>query len=321
MTIARFRRSALAFYGALAVAGCGGAPMFPSTSAASSPLTERASHAWMAPRAKSGDLLYLSDVSTNDVDVFSYPRARMVGKLTGFGAPRSECADRKGNVWIADEQGYDVIEYPHGSTKPIVALSTPGAPHGCSVDPKTGDLAVTGGVGGVILAVYHRTKHNKWLDPKEYTDSSIRRVAFCGFDAQGNLFIDGLDKGKGGTFRMAELPRHATSLMDLSVNQSIAGAGQVQWDGSALAVGDTGVTPSVIYRFAVSGSTATLIGSTTLDDTKSVRQFWVDAASVIGPDFDADAGIWKYPSGGSPVKRIGSVHGYGATVSLAVTSK
>lgn len=318
MTIARFRRCAPAFCVALAVAGCGGLQTEPLPGA-SSFLTQHSSRAWVAPQAKSGDLLYLSDVATNDVDVFSFPRDRLVGKLTGFGAPRSECLDRSGDVWVADIAGYDVVEYSHGGTKAIVALSTPGAPRACSVDPTTGNLAVTGGVGGLILAVYHRTKHGKWLDPKDYAGSSIRNVAFCGYDAQGNLFIDGLDRG--GAFRLAELPHHATALIDVSVSQSIAGPGQVQWDGSALAVGDTGVTPSVIYRFSVSGSSATRIGSTKLDATKSVRQFWISGGSVIAPDYDADVGVWNYPAGGSLVKRIGSVRGYGATISPATSSR
>lgn len=320
MTIARFRRCALALYAALTAAGCG-SPTLPPGSGMLSPVARHAMHGWMAPQAKSGDLLYLSNVATGNVDVFSYPQLRQVGKLSGFGAPRSECVDGKGDVWIADVQGYDVIEFPHGATKPITALSTPGAPQGCSVNPKSGDLAVTGGVGGVILAVYHRTKHGVWLDPKEYTDPSIRSVAYCGYDAQGNLFIDGLDKTKGGTFRLAELPNHAMALVDITVNQSIAGPGQVQWDGSALAVGDTGVTPSVIYQFSVTGSTATPIGSTSLDQTKSIRQFWIDGARLVGPDFDADVGVWNYPAGGSAVKRIGAVRGYGSAISLAAGSK
>ncbi len=182
MTIARFRSCALAFYATSFVAGCSGTQTVPTNPATFSSV------------AKTGDLLYLSNLATNDVDVFSYPHLRLVGKLTGFGAPRAECVDRRGDVWIADVQGFDVIEYPHGATKPIAALSTPGAPRGCSVDPRYGDLAVTGGLRGIVLAVYPRGAHGRWLNPKEYTDSSIRKVAFCGYDAQGNLFIDGLDK-------------------------------------------------------------------------------------------------------------------------------
>jgi hypothetical protein len=308
------RCCALAFCAVLAVAGCS-AQILPSGTQSFAASGQRPPLAWMATQAKGSDLLYLSNVAAKDVEVFSYPGLRSVGKLTGFGAPRSECADAQGDIWVADVQGYDVVEFPHGSTKPIVALSTPGAPRGCSVDPTTGNLAVTGGIDGVILAVYHRTKLNKWLDPKEYTDASLRSVAFCGYDAQGNLFIDGMDKAKGGTFRLAELARHATSLVGIKVTQKIKGPGQVQWDGSALAIGDTSVTPSVVYRFSVSGGSASRTGSTTLDTTKSVRQFWVDGARVIGPDYDSDVGVWAYPAGGSPVKRINSVKGYGAAIS------
>jgi hypothetical protein len=318
MKIARFHRCALALYATLAVTACG-AQTFPLGSGTYSPLARHAMRGWMAPQAKNTDLLYVSDVSTNAVDVFSYPQGHAVGKLTGFGEPRSECADGSGDVWIADVQGYDVIEYAHGATKPTADLSTPRVPRGCSVDPRTGDLAVTGGVGSVILAVYHQTVLHKWLDPKEYSDSKIRKVAFCGYDAHGNLFVDGADKS--GAFHLAELPHRATAMVDLSVNQNIKGPGQVQVDGTDLAIGDTGVTPSVIYQFAVSGTAATRIGSTSLGNTKSVRQFWIDGTSVIGPDFDAYVGIWKYPSGGSPVKQFKSVPGYGATISNATGSK
>jgi hypothetical protein len=276
---------------------------------------------WILPEAANDDLLYLSNVATNGVDVFSYPQGHLVGSLTGFGAPRSECADRQGNVWIADTVGFDVVEYPHGGDEPIAALSTPGAPRGCSVDPKTGDLAVTGGINGVVLAVYRHRVHGGWNDPKKYTDSSIQRAGFCGYDAHGNLFLDGDDKARGGGFRFAELPRHREKLVDIAVTASIAAPGQVQWDGRDVAVGDAGVSPSVIYQFSVTGSSATQIGSTSLGDTQSVRQFWIAGPRVIGPDFDANVGIWKYPAGGPSVKRFTKVRGYGAAVSLAASLK
>jgi hypothetical protein len=323
----RFGHGALALCAAIIVAGCGEAqvrPMMPEPGGAlqnSASLANREGRSWMLPEAANDDLLYLSDVSTNNVEVFSYPRGRLVGTLTGFGAPRSECADGQGNVWIADTIGFDVIEYPHGGDKPIHALSTPGAPRGCSVDPKTGDLAVTGGINGVILAVYRHGARGGWNDPKKYTDSSIRRAAFCGYDVDGDLFLDGFEKARGGAFRLAELPRHRQELVNIAVTASIAAPGQVQWDGQNVAVGDTGVSPSVIYQFSVAGGSAMQIGSTSLGGTKSVRQFWIAGARVIGPDFNANVGVWKYPAGGSAVKQITKVRGYGAAVSLAANSK
>jgi hypothetical protein len=139
---------------------------------------------------------------------------------------------------------------------------------------------------------------------------------FCGYDDAGNLFIDGTRKAKGGSFRLAELPRGAVAVVNLSVNQSISAPGQVQWDGKHLAVGDAGISPSVIYRFAISGNSATKVGATTLDDSASVRQFWIQAKSLVGPDFDSDVRFWNYPAGGSPTKTIKTVRGFGAAVSL-----
>ncbi len=316
MTIARAALCVAALLGAIVVSACGMAGQPPSAAATSS----RSSESWTLPEAQSQDLLYLSDVQTNDVYVFSYPQGKLVGTLKAFGAPRSECVDRKGNVWIADVQGYDVVEYAHGGTKPLVALSTPWAPRGCSVDPHSDTLAVTGGDKGMILAVYHHSSHHQWRDPQTYTDTDMGAGYFCGYDAHGNLFIDGLDKARGGTFRLAELPRRGKSLTNVAVSQSITAPGEVQWDGKYVAIGDTGVTPSVIYQFSVSGSSATQVGSTVLGGTKSVRQFWIDGTRVVGPDYNTDAGIWKYPMGGSPVTQITTVHGYGAAISAAAGS-
>ncbi len=271
------------------------------------------------PQASSGDLLYLSDVAKNDVEILSYPQGRHIGTLRTLGAPRAECADAQGNVWIADTQGFDVVEYPHGISKPIAELSTPSAPRGCSVNSKGDQLAVTGGRGGIVLVVYHRRPGGAWHDPRTYTDAAMKRVAFCGFDAAGNLFIDGA--GNGGVFHLAELPHGGTALVDITVNASIAAPGQVQWDGTNLAVGDAGVTPSVIYQLSVSGSAATTVGSTTLDGTTSVAQFWIQGSRLIGPGLHSAVGIWKYPAGGNPIKTITSVRGYGAAVSLGAGSQ
>ncbi|MBV9333286.1 MAG: hypothetical protein JO146_04710, partial [Candidatus Eremiobacteraeota bacterium] len=57
-----------------------------------------------------------------------------------------------------------------------------------------------------------------------------------------------------------------------------------------------------------------------LAGTKSVRQFWIEGSQIVGPDFDAAVGIWKYPAGGNPVQTITGVRGYGAAVSLSTGS-
>lgn len=311
MTIARTALCVAALAGGLTISACGSLHALPQAVAPSDSGISA---------DRSADLLYLSDLKTNDVYVFSYPRLKLVGTLSAFGAPRGECADRNGNVWIADAQGYDVVEYAHGGTKAVAALSTPWAPRGCSVDPHSDTLAVTGGNGGSVLAIFHRSAHDVWRDARQYTDTSIKAAYFCGYDGHGNLFVDGLSKAKGGTFRLVELQRRAKSLTDVTFNQTIVTPGQVQWDGEHLAIGDAAASPAVVYQFSVSGSVATRVGSTVLDGTKSVRQFWIDGNRVVGPDYDSSAGLWKYPAGGSPTNQVTTVHGYGAAVSSAASS-
>lgn len=270
----------------------------------------------MAREAKSENLLYVSDPKTKDVYVYSYPRARLVGTLTGFGEPRSVCADADGDVFIADVVAYAVLEYKHGGAKPIAALSTPGRPEGCSVDPVRGGLAVSGGVNGIVVSIFRYSAHHQWRAEQTYTDSALRRASFCGYDDRGDLFIDGLNHS--GAFLLVELPRGATTFETIVLNATIKRPGQVQWDGTDVAVGDAGAVPSVIDRFSISGSSGTQVGSTKLDSAKGVAQFWIAGARVVGPDFEKDdVGFWGYPAGGSPTKTIARVYGYGAAVSVA----
>jgi len=290
----------------VALASCSGVQSQPGETAGALPPAAR--------EATNEASLYLSNVRTNDVDIYSYPAGRMVGKLTGFGKPRSECTDAQGDVWIADPVALAILEYAPGTKAPIAALSTPGAPNGCSVSPVNGDLAVTGGHNGVVVAVFHRSAHNHWRDQHDFTDTAMRVGYFCGYDARGNLFVDGLSTKRNGSFRLAELPHRATALVDVAVKQQIAMPGQVQWDGRHIAIGDSGVKPSVVYQFSIGGSGAKMVGATTLDGTTSVRQFWIDGTSIIGPDFGKNVGVWNYPQGGARTKTI-DVTGFGAAVS------
>ena len=82
---------------AVLLTGCGGSPL--PSGATSSPLQRIASPdrlsragSWMKSEAKRGDLLYISDQGTRHIDVFSYPRGKLVGKLYGFVAPRESAS-------------------------------------------------------------------------------------------------------------------------------------------------------------------------------------------------------------------------------------
>ena len=73
-----------------------------------------------------------------------------------------------------------------------------------------------------------------------------------------------------------------------------------------------------IYQFAINGEKGTKVGSTPLNGSVGVTQFWIEQANVIGPElFTNDVGIWAYPAGGSAKKTItgGFDVPLGATVS------
>jgi hypothetical protein len=270
---------------------------------------------WMAPDAKTNDLLYVSSNINGDVYVYSYPHGSLKGTLTGFSSPAGECVDKSGHIFITSGSG--ILEYAHGGTTPIATLKDAGSAQGCSVDPKTGDLAVTNystpssAQGNV--AIYKNAKGS----PTYLTDSKIYYEGFCGYDNAGNLFVDGRPRNSG-ELKLSEIPSGRTSFKSINLNQTITGAGGVQWDGKHLALGNDTEGSGTIYQFAINGEKGTKVGSTALNGSSGVVQFWIEQARVIGPEYLAnDVGIWAYPAGGSAKKTItGGFDGpMGATVS------
>src|SRR5579863_7022790 len=228
------------------------------------------------PQPKGRKLLYVSSDFDQPVSVYTFPGGKLVGTLTGPSGPRGLCANRAGDVFVPFIYiPGGVYEYAHGGGAPIAELGLLyDNPNGCSIDPKTGALAVVAGPNHerAALAVYRYNK-GKWGLAKGYSIPSMASSDFCGYDDKGNLFVDGATNT--GTFALAELPAGGKAFITISVTQSPNAPGQVQWDGKHLAIGDTGVSPSIIYQFDVSGGVAKKVGSTTLRDSTMVEQFWI----------------------------------------------
>jgi hypothetical protein len=274
------------------------------------------------PDTKSQRLLYVSnDGSPFVVYVLSYPSGKKVGTLDGFFGPGGECTEASGDVFITDTAeggaGY-IYEYAHGGTSPIVTLDDPFTwPNGCAVDPTAGNLAVIS-VGGA--AVFPNASGT----PAAYTDSTLSEMTYGAYDNKGNLFVDGT-ASSSGRFAFAELPRGASTFTNISVSDSFENAGSVQWDGSYITVQTTGNSGRVvlIYRLAVSGSSATVVGTTTLTSNRNRfegGQYWIQGSSVIGPaNRGKSVAIWRYPQGGHSKKMIRGAgnSARGVTVSVA----
>jgi hypothetical protein len=232
------------------------------------------------------DLLYISNLGNDTVTAYIYPQGGLVGTLTGFDQPDGECVDRVGDVFITNFKGSNILEYPHGSSSPSATISDSGEhPAGCSVDPINGELAVTnsytfsGEAGSISLYRYNHRRG--WSLLQMYSDSTFFYMYFCGYDARGNLFVDGLT-GYSGSFIFAELPAGHKTFTHIKLNRNIESPGQVQWDGAHIAVGNQG-GDATVYRFRINGNSGRLIGSTPLDHSKSLAQFWIQGRTVVGP--------------------------------------
>jgi hypothetical protein len=248
----------------------------------------------MSPDAKSHNLLYVTDTASRAVDVYTYPGLKYAGQLTGFAWPLGACTDKAGIVWIADGGGA-VYEYAHGGTSPINTLTTGMyQPSGCAVDPKTGDLAVANGNDEVLVLP------NAAGSPTAYRDFNFAQTAFLSYDNHDNLFVDGTDGSN--FFHYAELPAGSEAFTDITLNgfPIMQYAGDVQWDGTNMGIGDTQWT---IYQ--TQGSN--VVSTTTLSSTCAFAFYIVPAKkTVIAPDQCGSnlVGVYAYPAGGSPTKVI-----------------
>lgn len=321
------------------LSGCagGGAGWQPSAAAPSANARAHASvgGSWILPEAKNDDLLYISDLIGQVVDIYTYKSHKLVGTLTGFFNPEGLCVDPAGDVYVTNDTSdgvHQISEYAHGSTTVLRTINDPdGRANGCSVDPKTGDLAVANLWGATDrqgnVAVWAHASGS----PTAYSNPNIYYYYYCAYDNHGNLFADG--ETYGSVFGLGELHPGGKKLKFVPVDQTIYLPGGVQWDGKYLAVGDQVAVKhnftSTIYDFAIAKGAATTVNTMVLTGSNEVAQFWIPFVDVggrhgegkllIGPNQNgADTLIWDYPGGGNPIQTIsGETDPIGATVSLA----
>jgi DNA-binding beta-propeller fold protein YncE len=267
---------------------------------------------WVSRSASSASqLLYVSDLATDDVYIFAYPQGTLEGKLTGFGAPFGLCSDTSGNVYVADNARAAVYEYAHGSNKRIATIKDTGeAPYSCAVDPTSGTLAVTnystkGGREGSI-SVYTSAQSK----PKKYKDPYVVNMLFCTYDNAGNLFADANFSFSTGTeFALAQLPKGGTSLTSMTSTGRISRPGGVAWDGQDIGLLDGsyfGIDGPTIWKISdAASSQGTFLSHVYLSDATSPLEFWTDGTNAVVANFGlGNVGVFNYQSGGAPTQTI-----------------
>lgn len=294
---------------ALAAAACSGgsAPVLPGASSAGKPAALK--------DAARQNLLYVSDDTAGTVYIYSFPWAKLEGKITNLAGPSSICADDAGHVWILESQTSKIVEYDHGGTKPIATLQDPGYwPNDCAVDPVSGDLAVANvfmanapGSSPGNLVVYKKAKGK----PHAFTTAAMDNEMYVTYDSHGNLFVDGF--AAYNNFALAELTAGSKSLTPITIDQSISSGdtADVKWDGKYLAIGDSSV--NALYRISVKGTHGKRVGTSILDGVTSGYLAHIcfprfmrktgEAARVVVPNNTA-VGYWAYPAGGHVERRV-----------------
>lgn len=273
------------------------------------------------------DLLYVSYGTTNFVGVYTFPGLKERGVLqVNFGGLSGLCENAAGDVFTPFLGGYGgTDEFAHGGQAPIAYLSFPYQyAQACAVDPLTGSLAVTGGFEGspTGVAVYRYKPHRGWRLGRSYVVPGFYAGKYCGYDATGDLFCDGTTSKSGG-FELAELAAKSSSFVNVALSQQINAPGQIQWDGTHLAIGDEGIHPSVVYQFTVNSSALSEAGETILHGSAEVQQFTIFGNRIIAPDPQRSCGstvigcvtIYRYPAGGSAVATLPLSDAKGSAIS------
>lgn len=280
-------------------------------------------HGLMNPHyTSSGALLFVSDAVAGAVDIYGYKAGTvksLVVTIFGFDDPQGMCEGKskaagtvgKDIVWITAEHSLQILGYIRGNTFATYVLNVFGSgpgyfPVGCSLDPKTGNLAVTdlsdanGGVGNVALFTPTDQAVIDGGPSKELTAPNIYQYYFLGYDNRGNLWVDGLDRTLT-IFELAKCPPGCVFGKVATLNQFITFPGQVQWDNGHkwLEVND----PSIAFEFTVRGTTGSLAFTTPLKGSGDAVQTWLDVKNrtLIAPDPGlAQVEIYDYPAGGKP---------------------
>jgi len=258
-------------------------------------VTSTAQRASISPDAWRGSLLYVG--GDKETYIFKYPGGRLLGSIPigSFGM----CSDAKGDVFVTRVSA--IFEFPHGGTTPVAIYKAPGTVYSCAVDPTTQNFAVVvfclSGCGDYI-AVY---RQNFQGPPRTFHDSKLHSMLYCGYDAAGNLYVDGYDNNN--KFMISELPAGAQRFTNVTFSDNIAAAAQIQWDGTYMTV-ETRSEPK-IYRLKISHSRGKIVSATQLTGVGTrAAQSWIQGKAVIVPTGPGSKrpkviGIWKYPQGGN----------------------
>ena len=277
----------------IALSGCAGLTQPVGDAPGAAPRNEP------AQRRANDRLVYVSDYGANALYAFSYETGDLIGSTSdGIAGPGGLCSDAKGNVWLANTDDSNMLEYAHGKTAPVQTLATSGEyPVACSVSPN-GTLAVSAicstescGTGALLLYA------GETGSPTAASCPNMLRYDDDAFDDSNNLFVTGENSSYAA--ELCEIRRGSRRGISVSLQTTSAFSSGVLWDGTYLALSDG----DTIRRYAIRGSRAILEGTVSLSGSNA-QTFVMDGKRIVvglsGPSSSYD--FWHYPQGGNRYK-------------------
>lgn len=268
----------------------------------------------------SQDLLYVSADGKTNVYIYTYPKGKLLNTITSLNTyAAGECADFSGDVFVttvSSSNSSTIYEYPHGSTTPVAMLSDPGIANSCAFDPTTGNLAVMNPRDftnpyypyGGDLAVYAGARGQ----PKMYYPKSpLSGFIYGAYDDAGNLYLSAGNSVHPPYMDIVRMSGGSGVFQTLNVSKKVYQPACLQWSGSYLTVTSGGNrTPLAVYRLAISGDTAKVVGTTVLASKKNkmMGQSYIQGHTIVATDYTGhgyqNIAFWAYPNGGKPQRRI-----------------
>ncbi len=259
----------------------------------------------------SGALLYIG--AHHFIETYSYPSGTSASRMHTKFFVVALCSDVHGNVFMpatlaqSGKTSGEVVEYAHGGSQPLrtVALPKGQLPVDCSSDPSTGNLAVTS-YDVRNFAPQINVYVNGSGTPHAYKAPALGASSEPAYDNSGDLYVT--SGGNVGVF----LAAGSSTLVKITSNTILGPVAHAQWDGKYFALQSFTVarhqgehTQERIFRFSISGSTATLQGYSHFTGwyAHDPGRSWIDGNTMVATP-GAYIAIWNYPAGGKSVKVV-----------------
>ncbi len=309
---------------------------FPASTAIRTPNVHPDHHkTWISPDLRNAPrILFVADDDTDDVYLFTMPAMVLKGTITGFEEPQGMCTDKSGNIWITNTETFQLFQYSRTGTLLKTLDDEDGYPVGCAVNRKNGDVAVSniinasGALPGNVVVYANGSGSGTVM-----TNPNQSEYFFPAYDGSGNLYVDGFTT-ETYTYLLSECSSGSGSCHSLSLSGgSLFFPGGLNWDrvNNNLVAGDQECNEeaaSCQYQMTISGSTATITGSTPLNNTDGTgcdvdqgalapfSRYFAGGCIAEGSPGVSVAARWAYPAGGDPTNSNTSVeYPIGAAIS------